>query len=75
VHVPSEPDSAHDVHAPAQAALQHTPCAQNVDWHSADAEHDAPMAFSPHELLLHVVGEMQFWSVVQALKQELPLHT
>jgi hypothetical protein len=75
VHVPSAPVCAHDVHEPAQAVSQQTPCAQNAERHSLGSEQDAPRIFWPHELELQVLGAMQFWSVVHALKQVLPLQT
>ena len=74
MHVPSVGVSAHDVHAPSQAASQQTPCAQNVDWHSLASEHEAPRIFLPHELPLQTLGETQLPSTAQALKQLLPLH-
>jgi hypothetical protein len=73
-HVPRVPGNAHDEHAPEQADSQQTPCAQNPVWHSAASEHEAPRIFLPHELPLQTLGETQFASAVQALKQVLPLH-
>jgi hypothetical protein len=75
VHVPSEPVSAHDVQAPLQAVSQHTPCAQNDDWHSVAWEQEAPRIFLPHELPLHTLGATQLLSIVHALKHVLPLQT
>jgi hypothetical protein len=75
VQVPSVPESAHEVHAPAQAESQQTPCAQNPEPHSFAFEHEAPRIFLPHELPLQTLGVTQFPSIAQALKQELPLHT
>jgi len=75
VHVPSAPVSAQEVHAPAQAVSQQTPCAQKLDWHSLAFEQEAPRIFLPHELPLHTLGATQLLAVAQALKHELPLQT
>jgi hypothetical protein len=64
LQMPMLPDSAHDLHALAQAVLQQTPCAQLFDMHSAAAEQNAPFTFLPHELPLHTFGETQFVSTV-----------
>jgi hypothetical protein len=73
-HVPSEPDSVHDSHAPAQARLQQTPWAQKADWHSEAAEQDEPGIFLPHEFPLQTFGARQLALVVHAPKQAVPLH-
>jgi hypothetical protein len=75
VQVPSVPDIAHDWQAPAQALSQQTPCAQNVDVHSAFAEQDAPGPFVPHEFVMQVLGVRQSVLTVQALKHDVPLQT
>jgi hypothetical protein len=75
VHVPSVPLIAHDWQAPAQALSQQTPCAQNVDVHSAFAEQDAPGPFVPHEFVRQVLGARQSVLSVQALKHAVPLQT
>jgi hypothetical protein len=75
-HVPSEPGSAHEVHAPLQALSQQTPCSQKPDAHSLAAEHEPPPPFLPHELLpLQTLGLMQSPSPRHALKHALPLQT
>ena len=61
VQVPSVPPSAHDVHAPAQAVSQQTPCAQKPVAHSVPAEHELPRALGPHELPLQT-----FFGVTQS---------
>jgi hypothetical protein len=60
MQAPRDPGSAHDWQEPAQGESQQTPCAQNVDWHSTEREHDAPRAFLPHELSLQTLGPRQF---------------
>jgi hypothetical protein len=65
-HVPSVPESAHDVHAPAQAVRQHTPCAQKPSVHSSPPPQAAPGGLRPHEPLTQVLGAAQSASAVQA---------
>ena len=69
------PPSAHDVHAPAQAVSQQTPCAQKPEPHSPAAEHEAPMPLGPHEFPLQTFSVTQSWFVRQALKQAPPMQT
>jgi hypothetical protein len=59
LHVPALPDSAHDLHVPAQSVLQQTPCAQKVDWHSVPAPQVAPGGLRPQLPALHVAGATQ----------------
>ena len=73
--MPIAPTSAQDLHAPAQAVAQQTPCAQKPDWHSPASEQDAPRIFLPHELPLQTLGATQLPSIAQALKHVLPLQT
>jgi hypothetical protein len=75
VQLPTVPGRAHDWHDPLHAELQHTPCAQKLDWHSPAAEHDAPSGFFPHWLPLHTRGLTQFSFFVHASKQADPLQT
>jgi hypothetical protein len=72
---PIAPGSAHDLHAPAHAVEQHTPCAQKVEAHSVASEQNEPMGFLPHELPTHTLGVRQAVLVVHAPKQRAPLHT
>jgi hypothetical protein len=44
-HVPPVPVRLHDTQAAAQPVLQHTPCSQYPDAHSAAAEHGTLFAF------------------------------
>jgi hypothetical protein len=71
--VPIVPASAHDLHGPAQAVPQHTPCAQKPEPHSAALEQKAPMAFVPQELAAQTFGETHWASAVQDPKQRAPL--
>jgi hypothetical protein len=64
VQFPTAPPSAHDWQEPLHAELQHTPCAQKLDWHSPAAEHDAPSGFFPHWLPLQTRGLRQLALVV-----------
>jgi hypothetical protein len=75
VHVPSVLPSAHDRHAPVQALLQQMPWAQNVLTHSAPEPQEAPLAFFPHERLLHEFGVRHCALVVHVLKHAAPLQT
>ena len=60
--------------APVQAWSQQTPCAQNVLRHSTPFEQEAPSSLRPHELLMQVLGDTHWLSLVHALKQRaLPL--
>jgi hypothetical protein len=63
---PSDPDSTQEVHVPAQAESQQTPCAQNVDWHSLPSAHVLPSPLRPHEPFVQTAGDAQSASVVQA---------
>jgi hypothetical protein len=74
VHTPSVPDMPHDWHEPVHALSQQTPCAQNVERHSALPEHDAPLFLRPHELPLQTLGGRQFAVAVHAWKHVVPLH-
>src|SRR5260221_3748136 len=72
--VPIAPASAHDLHAPAQAVAQQTPCAQKPEPHSTAAEHEDPLVFLPHELCAsHTLGGTQAALLVHAEKQRVPL--
>src|SRR4029079_15843071 len=65
MHSPSLPAIAHDLHVPAHAALQQTPCAQNVDAQSPPVEHGAPGGFGPQLPLTHAAPATQSAGVVQ----------
>jgi len=67
VHVPTVPVSAHDWQVPVQAALQHTPCAQNPDVHCAPVEQAAPVAFLVQLPLLQLNGDRQSVSAMQVV--------
>ena len=73
MQVPCELVSAQDLHGPAQAVPQQTPCAQKFDRHSMLLLQEAPGIFLPHELPLQTLGGTQFPSCVQASKHLLPL--
>jgi hypothetical protein len=64
---PSAP-ATQDLQAAVHAWSQQTPCAQNPLLHSVVLEHDAPLAFSPHELLAQVFGDTHCALVVHAVK-------
>jgi len=72
-HVPIAPCSAHDLHAPAQAVEQHTPCAQKPEPHSDAVEQNAPMGFAPHEVAVQTLGETHWASAVHRSKHRAPL--
>jgi hypothetical protein len=72
-HMPGVP-AMHDLHAVLQAPSQQTPWAQNVLRHSTPFEQEAPSSLRPHELLMQVLGDTHWLSLVHALKQRaLPL--
>jgi hypothetical protein len=72
LHVPSLPETAHDLHVPVHVVMQHLPCAQNVELHSASAPQLAPRGFLPQLPLTQVLGETQSASVVHVVRQDLP---
>jgi hypothetical protein len=74
VQEPIAPDSAHDLHAPAHAVAQQTPCAHVFDRHSVPSEQNAPFGFLPHEFPTQTLPVEQFASAVQLPKHLLPLH-
>jgi hypothetical protein len=65
MHSPSLPAIAHDLHVPAHAALQQTPCAQIADAHSSPAVHGAPGGFGPQLPFTHAAPATQSAPVVQ----------
>ena len=75
LHVPSEPATAHDWHAPPQAELQQKPWAQVFETHSVPSPHAWPFALRPHSPVvpLQMFGAAQSATVVAAV--QLPLHT
>jgi hypothetical protein len=72
---PSDPDRTHDVHVPAQAVSQQTPCAQNVEWHSPSSAHVWPSSLRPHEPFEQTAGDAQSAPVVQAALQTAAPHS
>jgi hypothetical protein len=72
--LPSLPDNAQDMQRPAQAVAQQTPWAQIPDAHWVPVEQLAPFPALPQELPRQLLPAAQFASVVQLLKQRLPLH-
>jgi hypothetical protein len=69
---PSTP-ATQDLHAAVHAWSQQTPCAQNPLLHSAVVVHDAPLAFSPHELLTQTLGDRHCVLVAHTVKHLLAL--
>jgi len=69
VHVPSAPESAHEVQAPEQAVSQQTPCAQNPDTHEAAVVHAAPGGSLPQLPFAQTLGATQSALVVQVTLQ------
>jgi hypothetical protein len=65
VHVPSVPDSVHDMQLAPQAVVQQTPATQKPLWQSVGAAQLAPGGRSPHELPVHTLGGAQSASAVQ----------
>ena len=61
------------MHAPVQALSQHTPCAQKPEVQSLPAAHSAPSGFRPHDPLVQTSPGAHSASVLQAVKQTLPL--
>ena len=72
LQVPSLPATAHDLHVPAQALMQHFPCAQNVELHSASAPQLAPIGFLPQLPPTQVLGATQSASVEHVVRHDLP---
>jgi hypothetical protein len=65
MHSPSLPAIAHDLHVPAHALLQQTPCAQNVDAQSVPAVQGAPGGLGPQLPLTQAAPATQSAAVVQ----------
>jgi hypothetical protein len=65
LQVPALPPSAHDMHAPAQAVRQQTPCAQTPLPHSFPSPQTAPSGLRPHEPPLQMPGGAQSASALQ----------
>lgn len=75
VHMPALPDSAHDLHVPAHAAEQQTPCAQMPELHSVPSPHVPPSGFFPQLPITQVLGVTQSESMVQVVRHwPLPPH-
>ena len=75
VQRPIDPVTAHDTQEPAQEVAQQTPCAHWPDLHSAPSEQKAPFGLGPHEPLAQVLAPEQLVSLLQAVKQRVPLQT
>jgi hypothetical protein len=59
VQVPPLPESAHDLHVPAQAVAQQTPVAQMAELHSLSLPQAAPSGFLPQLPLRQLFGATQ----------------
>lgn len=70
VQVPALPVSAHERQVPVQLELQHTPCWQRPDAHSAAVVHAAASGFFEHWPALQTLGDAQSVSLVHAVRQE-----
>jgi hypothetical protein len=71
LQVPSLPVIAHDLHVPEQAVMQHLPCAQIFELHSASAPQLAPIGFGPQLPATQLLGATQSASVAQVVRQVL----
>jgi hypothetical protein len=79
VHVPFEPASAHETHAPVQAVSQHTPSTQwpKAHWLGAEALHASPFIFFATQVPpgpLQYVPEAQSPSLLQVLAHAFAVH-
>jgi len=63
------------LHESVHAFSQHTPWAQNPDWHCVPALQVAPIGSRPQEEFVQKFPATHCESLVQALKQAFPLHT
>ena len=62
-----------DLHVPAQAMPQQTPCAQMPEWQSLPAAHVAPIGFLPQLPETHVLPPMQSTSAAHAVLHWAPV--
>jgi len=74
VQAPTVPASAHDWQVPLQAPSQQTPCAQKPDKHSPPAPQATPGPFLAQLPPMQVKGATQWASVVQVVRQAVPVH-
>jgi len=74
VQVPRVAISAHELHTPAQAVRQQTPCSQKPLRHSSGPKHVAPGGLRPHVPLTHVAGALQWASSVQVALHAIVSH-
>jgi hypothetical protein len=75
VQMPGLLDWLQATQAPVQAALQHTPWAQWLDWHSPALPQSAPFGFKPHEPLTQTwPGTQSGVSLVHADRHRVPPH-
>ena len=72
LHVPTLPVIAHDLHVPVQAVMQHRPCAQIFELHSASAPQIAPIGFGPQLPPWQLLGATQSASVMHVVRHVLP---
>lgn len=72
LHVPSLPETAHDLHVPEHMVMQHLPCAQIVELHSLSLPQLAPIGFLPQLPPTQLLGVTQSASVMQLVRQVLP---
>ena len=75
VHVPAEPDSAHDWQVPVHAVWQHTPCWQKPEAQSLATAQVAPTGFFVHAPPTQTLGATQSASAVHDVLQALVPHT
>jgi hypothetical protein len=75
LHVPMEPATAHDWHAPVHAELQQKPWAHVPETHSVPSTHVCPLALSPQMpfVPLQTLGAAQSLPLVAVV--QLALHT
>jgi hypothetical protein len=72
LQVPSLPTTAHDLQVPEQAVMQHLPCAQIFELHSASAPQLAPIGFGPQLPMTQLLGVTQSASVAHVVRHVLP---
>jgi hypothetical protein len=67
--MPCVPARPHDRQMPSQAVLQHVPCWQRPELHSAAAVHAPPSGFFPQLVAMQVLGEVHSSSFEQTIWQ------
>jgi hypothetical protein len=68
VQVPAVPVRAHERQVPVQVPLQHTPCWQRPESHSAPAAQVVPSGFFEQTPPLQILGATQSVFAVQAAR-------